>query len=568
MPIDPNAVRNQKLPEPHSSVAGRYTADNGFARDAAKYRPKDATLETTAATVSRFSARLLDLKTGEAFSVSELTDRIVSQKLFSPLNANWGVGAPIWLRAAFDNTNRISVQASEDLNTWRVLSEWTATNTGTARDPQLLFHSNRWWLVYGNGGFDPTSTFSLAVSDNLIDWEFVTEISCSPHVPGGGMVWQPILAHDEDGEVYCLVRVVNGNYLLLRPIDANDLSTLEVVSSFAGPDCMLQSAFFHDGNYYIVGNAGDGDHEWFTSSAPGGGYTSQGLIDCLGGDAVGIAFNQGQWYCFLDGPDATLDNGCIAFQTADSLGGAFGAVQIGMIEALMPKRENFSKNPSARCHYGWASESIRAAVDRHLRVPQNLPNLAQGPFTYTKTGSALSAVDDRASDFRPYIATGSGSAGDYAHVTLINSPTVGWKFTGASLLGTLRPFEVVAVLESNYHADSPARILVGVPDGDAVLDGPGFGVDITTSTIELLTHDGTTLTRTAAAWTPRFESTFRFVRYLNYVRLEVNGVPLLTHEIPLTSINADWRTVAAIVERVSGAALEVQPKLATFRFLD
>lgn len=480
-----------------------------------------------------------------------------------------GIVAPIWLRAAFDNANRISIQASDDLQTWRVLSEWTATNTANARDPQLLFQANRWWMVYGNGGFDPTDSFSLAVSDDLLNWEFVTEISCAPYVPGGGKVWQPILAHDENGRVYCVIVNINEGYLFLRPTDETDLSTLVVVANTPLLDIIAQSAFYQDGTYYIVGNHDGGvSHDYYTAPAAEGPYEFQGSIDTVGGDAIGVAYDSGTWYAFLDGPEGTTENGIIAYQTSSSLSGSFGSVQLGMIEALFPKMENFSKNPSARRHYGWAAQSVRAALNYRLNAPQMPRNYAVGPFTYTKTGTAISGEDDRASDFRPYLASGTGTAGDYAHVTLINSPSIQYKFTGGSLLGTLRAFEVIVVLESNYSATSPARILVGVPDGTAVLNGPGFGADITTTTIKLLTHDGTTLTETPISWTPRFQSTFRFIRYLNFVRLEVNGVPLLTHQIPFNSTNATWRSVAVVAERVSGATLEVQCTPPTFRFLD
>lgn len=477
--------------------------------------------------------------------------------------------APMWLRAAFDNTNRISIQASDGMETWRVLSQWAAP-VANARDPQLLFHADRWWMVFGNGGFGHTSSFGLAVSDDIINWTFVGNISCAPHVPSGGMVWQPILAHDADGKVYCVICNINQNYLFLRPTDEGDLSTLRVVATHSLLDIVCQSAFFHNGSYYIVGNHdGGASHDYYTAPSATGPYTLQGSIESIGGDSIGITYDSGTWYCFLDGPDATMEHGCIAFQTAASLDDPFGDVQIGMIDALIPRRENFSKNPSARRYHGWASQSIRAAMDRLLASPQRPPTRMQGPFYYAATGAASAAAEPRWADFRPRISSGNGVPGNTAHVVLFNSPFFSWTATGSALLSTLRSFEVVAVIESSYHATSPIRLLIGVQDGDTNLTNVGFGLEFTNSQIELLIHDGVTLLRTARAWTPNFESTIRIVRYFSFIQVMVDGVVLFTEGgLPLNGPNLNWRAISLATEFVSGGQAQAWVKDASFRFLD
>lgn len=65
-----------KLPSPHPDVAGRNTTerkpDESFAVIAKRYQPKGVEAETTVATVSRFSDRLIDRKTGRAYSADEI----------------------------------------------------------------------------------------------------------------------------------------------------------------------------------------------------------------------------------------------------------------------------------------------------------------------------------------------------------------------------------------------------------------------------------------------------------------------------------------------------------------
>lgn len=475
---------------------------------------------------------------------------------------------PMWLRAGFDDINRISIQASSDLKTWRVLSDWTATNTSTARDPQLLFHANRWWMVYGNGGFTPTSSFSLAVSDDLLSWEFVTNISCAPYIPPGGMVWQPITAHDKDGNVYAIAVNINESYLFLRPTEGDDLSTLAVVKEMPLLLGVPQSAFYQNGFYYIFCNNG-GSHVYYTSASPDGPYELQGTLDGPEGDAVGMAYDKGIWYCFRDGPELTLDNGCVAYQTSTDLSEPFGDIQLGMIEALIPRKENLSKNPSARCHYGWAAQGIRGAVDRVLAVPQRPRVHSKGPLYYNASGTGATAGEGtRGEDYRPKIVSGtSASARGYA--VLFNSPFMSWTVTGNALLSTLRSFEVITVIESSYHANSIIRLLVGVPDTSTTLTDVGIGMEFKTTTVDLLIHDGTTLHRTSKAWTPRFESTIRIVRYFGYVRVEIDGVEFfVTGGLPLNGEDLNWRAINLVAEYVSGGAVTAFVKESTFRFLD
>ncbi len=69
-----------ELPIPHSSVAGRNTNDRGElkpSRVADKYRPEGAPQEPEVSTLSRFAGRLLDRKTGKAYSADELAALIL-----------------------------------------------------------------------------------------------------------------------------------------------------------------------------------------------------------------------------------------------------------------------------------------------------------------------------------------------------------------------------------------------------------------------------------------------------------------------------------------------------------
>lgn len=68
-----------RLPNPHSSVAGRNNRDSGentsIKRQAAKYRPAGTRSEPLVAIVARFAASLIDKKSGQAFSADELSPK-------------------------------------------------------------------------------------------------------------------------------------------------------------------------------------------------------------------------------------------------------------------------------------------------------------------------------------------------------------------------------------------------------------------------------------------------------------------------------------------------------------
>lgn len=73
-------ANSQQLPDPDSTTAGRNNLDpagkNSFAAFAAKFRPKNILFEMVAATVARYALRLIDRKTGKAYSADELPDYI------------------------------------------------------------------------------------------------------------------------------------------------------------------------------------------------------------------------------------------------------------------------------------------------------------------------------------------------------------------------------------------------------------------------------------------------------------------------------------------------------------
>jgi hypothetical protein len=72
----PSTPKKQSIPDPAPSIAGNRTLDGTrqtqISSQAAKYRPKNAILETLASTVSRYAVRLINRKTGEAYSADEL----------------------------------------------------------------------------------------------------------------------------------------------------------------------------------------------------------------------------------------------------------------------------------------------------------------------------------------------------------------------------------------------------------------------------------------------------------------------------------------------------------------
>lgn len=78
-----------KLPNPHSSIAGRNNRDSGdnssLKRQAVKYRPAGTSAESLVSIVARFAATLIDRKTGRAYSADELIALHSTQNILSAI---------------------------------------------------------------------------------------------------------------------------------------------------------------------------------------------------------------------------------------------------------------------------------------------------------------------------------------------------------------------------------------------------------------------------------------------------------------------------------------------------
>lgn len=78
---DPFRTSQNLLPEPHSSFAGHSRKDGvgkrAFAAIAKLWQPRGTTAEPAAATVSRYSMRLIDRVSGQAYSADELRSALV-----------------------------------------------------------------------------------------------------------------------------------------------------------------------------------------------------------------------------------------------------------------------------------------------------------------------------------------------------------------------------------------------------------------------------------------------------------------------------------------------------------
>lgn len=65
------------------------------------------------------------------------------------------------------------------------------------RDPSIIFHLGRYWVVYTAGSFGDKNYIGLAVSDNLLDWEHFLNIPTEV-TDGGTFSWAPEWSRDGD----------------------------------------------------------------------------------------------------------------------------------------------------------------------------------------------------------------------------------------------------------------------------------------------------------------------------------------------------------------------------------
>ena len=94
----PTPQELHRLPNPHSSVAGRNNRDSGenssIKRQAAKYRPAGTRSEPLVAIVARFAASLIDKKSGQAFSADELLPKCTAAMAQTAYVQNGTTGDP------------------------------------------------------------------------------------------------------------------------------------------------------------------------------------------------------------------------------------------------------------------------------------------------------------------------------------------------------------------------------------------------------------------------------------------------------------------------------------------
>lgn len=92
---DPFKTEENLLPAPHSSFAGHARKDGvgrrAFAAIAKLWQPRGTTAEPAAATVSRYSLRLIDRVTGRAYSAEEMVNGMALARIKVIADTSYGL---------------------------------------------------------------------------------------------------------------------------------------------------------------------------------------------------------------------------------------------------------------------------------------------------------------------------------------------------------------------------------------------------------------------------------------------------------------------------------------------
>jgi hypothetical protein len=75
---------------------------------------------------------------------------------------------------------------------------------GCVRDPSIVSYHGRYYVAHTNVSFGVSTTFSVAVSDDLISWSHVIDVDMTSIV-GVAHVWAPEWFIDDDGSLYIFV---------------------------------------------------------------------------------------------------------------------------------------------------------------------------------------------------------------------------------------------------------------------------------------------------------------------------------------------------------------------------
>lgn len=192
------------------------------------------------------------------------------------------------------------------------------TASTPVRDPTVLFYNNRYYACYTKG-FGTTTNFDIAVSDDLLNWQYYTTVDCSSYI-GVVNTWAPHWFID-NGQIYILVSLsLTGNLWTIFYVQPSspDLSTwnnpVQIIWSSPQPSNIDAVIVKLKGVYNMfysnvsIASPGDLTARWIglaTSTSPFSGYVIKKTGDWTGwGTSIEgpdlIQINEDTWRIYFD----------------------------------------------------------------------------------------------------------------------------------------------------------------------------------------------------------------------------------------------------------------------------
>ena len=224
--------------------------------------------------------------------------------------ADWLSRAPtgnIWLSSHHVAPGSdLYISVSNDGLSWRHLmnmSLYSATGGYTVHDPTMTFLNGTFYVAYLNKVINPTSSFGIVSSTDLIHWTFVQNVPVP--IPGAGanqVVWSPFWFTDTDGSLHvflgaspdckptgmnCDGTAPGMNLYEMHPLDVTNLAgswstpvlitgTNIPTSSGTTPGIFNPTVIKRGSTYNLFYNNGQNNYyyEWASSTSLTSGYST------------------------------------------------------------------------------------------------------------------------------------------------------------------------------------------------------------------------------------------------------------------------------------------------------
>ncbi len=179
--------------------------------------------------------------------------------------------------------------------------QWTALNNGdpvwqpsgwapfvnVVRDPSIVYSNGYYWVAYTSGNYGKHASFGLVKSTNLLNWDFVAEISTD--IPGAidPLTWGPFFFKDADDSVHLFVSIspINGsNYNPIPALRSYELHPLNADFTVWSAPVAVQLPSTNTNEFWVwkEGDLYHGIYVDFTQGSPYRHVTSTNLISGWG----------------------------------------------------------------------------------------------------------------------------------------------------------------------------------------------------------------------------------------------------------------------------------------------